>query len=152
MHEGKNIINIDESIIHFTEHRNRGWLPAGKHNQVTNSKKLRGVNIITALSSTGQLMFTVNFGMTNSATFSFFLTKLTQHLDGENPKWREHSVIMLDNAPYHRSAVSVKLMHDLRLPILFLGPYDFHLAPIEMAFCFIKGHDLSTMLPSINSK
>jgi hypothetical protein len=111
-----------------------------------------GVNLIAALCSTGELLYTVNCGITNSHTFSFFLFKLILYLDGLDSKWREHSVIMLDNAPYHRSNVVKKVISDLKLPVLFLGPYDFHLAPIEMAFCFIKGHDIPTQLMGLNSK
>jgi hypothetical protein len=152
LQQGKRIINIDESVLHFTDHRRRGWLPAGKHNQVTTSKKVTGINLIAALCSTGEVMYTVNLGLTNSVTFGFFLSKLSLHMDGVDPKWREHSVIMLDNAPYHRSAAVRKTMSELKLPMLYLGPYDFHLAPIEMAFCFIKGHDLPTQLMGVNGR
>jgi hypothetical protein len=36
-------------------------------------------------------------------------------------------------------------MKSLRLPVLFLGPYHFRMAPVEMVFNFIKNHDLNPL-------
>jgi hypothetical protein len=52
---------------------------------------------------------------------------------------------MLDNASYHRSPATRELMVGLRLPVMFLGPYHFRMAPIEMVFNFIKDHDLNPL-------
>ena len=97
------MINIDECVIRYTDHRKRGWVRKYSKNQVTTTRHLNGVNVVAALCSTGQLLYSVNHGKTNSHTFKFFLLKLCSHLDGENVHWRKHTVIMLDNATYHRS-------------------------------------------------
>jgi len=52
---------------------------------------------------------------------------------------------MMDNAPYHRSVLVREHMKSLRLPVLFLGPYHFRMAPVEMVFNFIKNHDLNPL-------
>jgi hypothetical protein len=31
------------------------------------------------------------------------------------------------------------------VPVLFLGPYHFRLAPVEMLFSYIKGRDLNPL-------
>jgi DDE superfamily endonuclease len=103
------------------------------------------VNLIGALCSDGRFFYTVNVGKTNSLTFGFFLAKLCDHLDSVNNKWRETTVLMLDNANHHKSVVSRELMASLHLPVLFLGPYHFGMQPIEMVFNFIKGHDLNPL-------
>ena len=54
-------------------------------NQVTTTRRLEGVNVIAALCSTGELLYTINVGNTNTYTFGFFLSKLCIHLDGEDP-------------------------------------------------------------------
>jgi len=72
-------------------------------NQVTTIRRLSEVNLVAALCSTGELMYTINIGKTNRFTFGFFLSKLCSHLDSEDPNWRLKTVILLDNASYHRS-------------------------------------------------
>ena len=56
------------------------------------------------------MYFTANCGITNSETFCFFLAKLVDHLDATDPTWRGHSVIMLDNASYHRGVFTAGVM------------------------------------------
>lgn len=58
--------------------------------------------MIAGLCSTGELYYTVNCGKTNAQTFGFFLMKLCDHLDQKDHNWRKNTVIMLDNANYHR--------------------------------------------------
>ena len=108
--------------------------------------------MIAAILSTGELWYSANFGKTNSHTFGYFLLKLCAHLDGEDVHWRKNTVIMLDNATYHRCHSVQQLMESLRLPVLYLGPYHFKMAPIEMIFNLIKGHDLNPLGSELNSK
>ena len=91
----------------------------------------------------------MNCGITNSETFCLFLVKLVEHLDGQDIRWRERSVIMLDNANYHRSVPAWRVMDELRLPVLYLGPYHFRLAPVEMLFNYVKNHDLNPLHSSL---
>ena len=82
--KGLRIINIDESVIRWTDHRKRGWVPKNRRNQVTDVKGLLSVNMIAAMCSTGEIMYTMNCGMTNSQTFSLFLVKLVEHFDSQD--------------------------------------------------------------------
>ncbi len=50
---------------------------------------------------------------------------------------------MLDNARYHRSHFILEKFQEFKLPILFLGPYHFSMAPVEFMFSFIKNRDLN---------
>ena len=142
---GRQIIDVDESTLKFTDHRKRGWVKAGDNNQSTSNTRLASVNIIAALSNKGQLFFTTNRGKTNSVTFNFFLSKLCSHLDGGNQYWRRTTIILLDNATYHRSNETMDHIRSLRLPILYLGPYHYRMAPVEMLFNVIKSHDLNPL-------
>lgn len=90
---------------------------------VTNMQRLRALSIIAAASSDGRLMYTINSGKNNSSTFSLFLIKLSNHLDSINPQWRQTTIIMVDNAPYHRSKVMMEKCKDLKIPLMFMGPY-----------------------------
>ena len=103
LYNGIKVINIDESVIKFTDHRKRGWIPKSIKNKVTNSVRLEGVNFICALASSGEVCYTLNLGKTNSDSFGLFMVKMVEYLDGLDDEWRKKTVIMVDNAQYHRS-------------------------------------------------
>jgi len=151
LHGGHRLIDIDESVIRYTDHRQRGWVRSHVRNQVTSNCRLESFNIIAALCSTGEFFYTVNIGKTTSHTFGFFLTKLCEHLEGEDLEWRRRTVLMLDNANYHRGKPVLEKFKALGAPVLFLGPYHFRMAPVEMAFNFIKGHDLNPLKSALTS-
>ena len=52
-----------------------------------------------------------------------FLIKLSNYLDTVNGKWRHNTIIMVDNAPYHRSKLMMEKYELLKVPLMFLGPY-----------------------------
>jgi hypothetical protein len=79
--------------------------------------------MIAAASSDGRLMYTINSGKNNSNTFMLFIIKLSNFLDGINHNWRQNTIIMIDNAPYHRSRLMMEKYRVLKVPVLFLGPY-----------------------------
>jgi transposase len=74
-----------------------------------------------------------------------FLIKLSNYLDEISPKWRSNTIIMVDNAPYHRSKMMMGKYPLLKIPIMFLGPYQFKLAPVELMFSYIKNRDLNPL-------
>jgi hypothetical protein len=61
--------------------------------------------------------------MNNSDTIMVFILKVIQQLDQTDPQWRSHTVFMLDNAPYHRSAMLLDRLKELKLQVMYLGPY-----------------------------
>ena len=124
---GLRLISVDESVLKWTDHRKRGWVPKLRRNQVTSAASLDSVNLIAAMCSTGEVCYTANCGITNSETFSLFLVKLVEHLDGLEFRWRERSVLILDNASYHPCPPTLRVLEQLRVPVLFLGPYHFRL-------------------------
>jgi hypothetical protein len=143
---GREIINIDESIIRSTDHRTRGWIKLGKRILASNAVRLPQISMIAAISSKGRVFFAVNQGKTNAHTFSLFLVGLCHALDGEDRNWRKEVTFLLDNAPYHRAAASFALYEALGLPLMFLGPYSFKMAPVEKLFSFVKNRDLNPLV------
>ena len=77
--------------------------------------------------------------------------KLVQHLDSKDPDWRMNTVLMLDNVIFHRGHIAMAVYHALKVPILFLGPYHFRMSLAELAFNYIKSHDLPTQLRYVNT-
>jgi transposase len=99
---------------------------------------MSNVNMIFGVSSRGEFYYTVNYGTTNSDTYFLYIMKLAQRLYLHDRHWRDNTILMMDNAPYHRSAVNMQRYSKHRIPIMFLGPYHFKLAPVEMMFSYIK--------------
>ena len=101
--------------------------------------------------STGEIWYTVNCGKTNSETFSLYLVKVCAHLDSLDLHWRKTTIFMLDNAAYHRGVATQKVMDQLKIPVLYLGPYHFRMAPVEMLFNYVKSRDLNPLRSQIRA-
>ena len=86
-------------------------------------QRLRSLSLIAAVSSDGKFMYTINSGKNNSSTFMLFLIKLSNHMDTVSNNWRQNTIIMVDNAPYHRSKLIMVKYQVLKVPLMFLGPY-----------------------------
>jgi len=123
----------------------------GQQNKVLSVVKLRAINIIAALTSAGEFLFTVNCGNTNGYSFSLFIMKLVRHLDKRDADWRLRTVLIMDNAVFHRGQIIMPLYQALKVPVLFLGPYHFRMAQVEMAFNHVKSHGLPTQLRNVET-
>ena len=110
------------------------------------------MNLIMGISSYGKFYYSVNLGTTNGDTFFYFLLKLIHLLDTEDLKWREHTVIMLDNAGYHKSQQNMERYREYKVPVMFLGPYHFSLAPVELMFNIVKERNLNPLRSPTTSK
>ena len=141
MFNGFRVINIDESSITNTIGKSRSWSVKNQDFFFERNQTLSSFNIIAGVSNKGEAFFTMNMGRTTSKTFYWYLLKLVECLDQEDSHWRKSTILLLDNASYHRSTFIMDKYKLLRLPICFLGPYDFKLAPVEKFFRCIKARD-----------
>lgn len=74
---------------------------------------------------------------------SVFFVQLVKKLDEENKQWRKDTVILLDNAKYHRSKEIMTLLKELHIPVLFTGPHSYAAVPIELWFAAFKADDIN---------
>ena len=74
---------------------------------------------------------------------SVFFVQLVKKLDEENKQWRKDTVILLDNAKYHRSKEILTLLKELHIPVLFTGPHSYAAVPIELWFAAFKADDIN---------
>ena len=132
------IINVDESILDETDFRRKGWSKIGAEAKTIHSQRLEKVSIIGGVSNRGELYYSINLGNNNKERFWYFLVKLCARLNQQDRNWRLKTIISFDNAPYHRSRWIIDKYETFRLPIMFLGPYQFSMAPMEMVFAYIK--------------
>ena len=59
--------------------------------------------MIAALDTDGNLYLSLTQFNTDSDAMLMFLSHLCTTLSAESPDWRENTIWLLDNAPYHRS-------------------------------------------------
>ena len=81
-----------------------------------------------------------------------FLAKLVRHLDVLDSGLRSSTLIMIDNAPYHRSKSTQEFIARQCIPVMFLDPYQFSMAPVEKFFAYIKNRDLNPLMRKAYSK
>ena len=86
-----------------------------------------------------------------------FIQKLVKRLDSLNKEWRRSMVWILDNAKYHCSSSTLKVLEDHQVPVCFTGPNSysagkwfcssFHLllllAPVELLFAAFKNGNIN---------
>ena len=56
---------------------------------------------------------------TDAITMSLFINQLVQELDIDIPDWRNNSVMLLDNAAWHKSDEIMGVLRGLRIPLMF---------------------------------
>ena len=86
-----------------------------------------------------------------------FFSHLIKVLESKEPGWRHTHVILMDNAPYHRSKDTLRFLEENNVPCIFTGPHsydagkylrsDFHLlftlAPVELFYAHFKRADIN---------
>lgn len=72
-----------------------------------------------------------------------FFNHLAAKLDHEKPNWREDTIVLMDNAAYHRSESVMKVYKRLRIPVMFFGAHSYNVAPVELFFALFKSIDIN---------
>lgn len=71
-------------------------------------------------------------GTCNADTFNTWLEKMLV------PELKPGSVVVLDNAAFHKSPTTKEIIENAKCDLLFLPPYSPDLMPIEKKFAAIK--------------
>ena len=121
--------------------RRRKWQAPGTTNSVPKLQMVPRVSMICGLDSQGGIYFTLVQSNSNSKVMEIFFHALVKKLDKERPNWREDTIIMLDNATYHKSVTTLKLLQSLQVPTLYTGPHSYTAAPCELLFASYKSVD-----------
>ena len=72
-----------------------------------------------------------------------YLLHLFKMLDVQNKYWRKSTVIMLDNATYHKCQSVLQIFEDNNVAVLFTGPHSFDASPCELYFAAFKAADIN---------
>jgi transposase len=132
---GKCFIYVDESGFAPTAQREYGWALRGvKVYGLRSGNRRPRTSLIAGLMGkrlTAPMLFE---GTCNTAIFNAWLE---QELC---PVLNENTVVVIDNAAFHKSADTRELITSTGATLLFLPPYSPELNPIEKTFGTIKKH------------
>ena len=132
------LVYVDESgcdkLIGF---RKTGWSPFGVAPiQIAKLHRGRRYQILPAYSQDGILIYRVFQGSTEGEIFEDFIQQLLPHCG----RWPEpKSVIVMDNASFHRTDRVEQLCAEAGVKLVYLPPYSPDLNPIEELFAELKG-------------
>ena len=71
------------------------------------------------------------------------MLELVKQLDIDQPGWRQNTVMQLDGAKYHRTAMIKDLFKKLKLPVMISAPYSYDGAVAELFFAMFKKGELN---------
>ena len=92
------------------------------------------LSMIAALDNEGRIYFSLNHSSTDQDVFMLFMRYLVRKLDEDTPGWENDSIVLIDNATYHRGEDIKKYFRKMQVPIMYSAPYSFSTAPIETLF------------------
>ncbi len=134
MKSGHRIINVDETWLNELNFTRKTWNLKNSNNSMLMKGVSPSLSMIAALDNEGRIYFTLNHSATDQNMFMLFMHYLVQKLDEDTPGWEDDSIILIDNACYHRGDEIRRQFRKMQLPIMYSAPYSFNTAPIETLF------------------
>ena len=116
------------------------------HNETTSTSSMvmvPRISMIAAIDTDGEVYVTLTQSNSNSSIMEMYFRHLVKVLDRKSRYWRNHTVILLDGAPYHTSKVTKEILDELEIPTMYLGPHSYDAAPIELFFAWFKSADIN---------
>ena len=129
----ESIVYLDESGFERTTHRTHGWGLRGKKVYGERSGKKRPrTSLLSARQGKRLLAPILLEGSTNAVLFNYWLQS---HLLKE---LAQGSTIIMDNATFHKTALTRQIIEHAGHSLLFLPPYSPDFNPIEQNFAIMK--------------
>ena len=94
--------------------------------------------MIIGFDTLGNIYASFTQANTDSKIMAIYIRQLVKKLDKDRPKWRLDTCITFDNATYHVSTETMAILKALNVPLMFLGPHSYNVAPQELLFAAIK--------------
>ena len=79
------------------------WCPKDRPATIRERPVSPNLAMITVLDTDGRVYFSLNHANTDSQVMILFIHRLVDVLNQETPDWTTNSVILLDNATWHKS-------------------------------------------------
>lgn len=136
-------LNIDETWLDMSDFRRMKWRPKYSSNSNPTILVWPRISMITGIDTLGNVYLTLTQSNSNSQMMECFFRQLVLKLDKDRIGWRDNTIIIMDNASYHKSTNAIKLYESLRIPLMFTGPHSYDAAPAELFFAKFKSVDLN---------
>jgi transposase len=136
-------LNIDETWLGMSDFRRRKWQVKGTTNSVPKLQLAPRISMIAGVDTRGQVYLCLVQANNNSKVMEIYFRYLVKKLDKERPRWRHDTILLMDNAPYHKSSATMKVLEGLDIPICFTGPHSYDAAPCELLFAAFKANDIN---------
>lgn len=135
--EGATIYFGDEASVRSDYHSGTTWAPVGKTPVIETTGARFGLNLVSAVSSKGQMRFMTFEGKMNAEKFIEFLERLIYKADSP-------IFLILDGHPVHKSRLVKEYVQATKgqLRLFILPPYSPHLNPDEWVWNWLKRHKL----------
>ena len=128
----ENLIFIDESGVNLGMIRLFAWAVQGLRAYCEQPRKGKNVSIVSALSITGVVAWSVILGAFDGLTFEAFIaTRLVPNL------W-SGAVVVMDNCSIHKEEVIRPLIERVGARLVYLPPYSPDFSPIENFWSKVK--------------
>jgi len=141
----ESLVYVDECGIDQYLYREYAYSPRGQRVwEKISGKKFKRTNIIAGICQNDWVAPMEYDGTTDSVLFEFWFE------NGLLKEVKSGSIIILDNATFHKKAVLTDLVKKKNCLVLFLPPYFPDLNPIEKKWAWLK-KKLRNILPDFNS-
>jgi transposase len=131
--KGARILFADESSMRGDYHAGTTWAPQGRTPVVRATGQRHRINMISAISSMGELQFMLMEGNTNAEVFKQFLQQLM--MDAKQP-----IILVVDGCSIHKANLVKEYVKttDGKLELYYLPPYSPQLNPDEQVWKNVK--------------
>lgn len=147
--QDESMVFLDETGFNLHTSRNYGYSPLNqKAYRIVPSNRGRNTSVLAAISIRGLISYKIISGAFNGEKFAEFIEN-----DLKPCLHANETILIMDNAKFHRSNVVLNMIRQLGLTYKFLPPYSPQINPIEEFFSKFKAiynNDLS--IPSNNDE
>ena len=118
------IINVDESTLNRGIVEHYSWSPIGVPTPTKSIIFNKSVSVIAAITTEGLSFWCVRVGTTDSSIFIDYIKDLLKFIEIHSQLKQEKMWIILDNARYHTSLISVNYLRDIEAHVYYLPAYS----------------------------
>ena len=134
------LINADEASVSRHTQLFRSWSLKGVDSEMKAGSFKNSISLITAISSSGWHFSHISNNSTNSVRFIDFLKDLKKFVRNKEVLGDRVVILLLDNAKYHKSKLTMKELESSFDFVLFLSSHSPQYAPVEHFFSCFKRH------------
>ena len=138
LHEGKNIICLDETGIKLGISREYSYAPKGQHPFRSRIMSPSTRHLLMAITSKKVFAYTIRKKGHNEHSFIAFIIDIVHKVIKLGPEYVNKTVLFMDNAPFHKSDLAMRLLKMLPIQVCFNVRAMCDYNPIETLFGIMK--------------